>query len=112
MFADDASFFYSHKNINALFLKVNNELHEINQWFVSNKLSFNIKKIKYSFFHKRSKKDDIPLLKINNYEIKRAESIKSLGVLLDENLTWKPHIKYIKNKIINILDYYLKPNHF
>ena len=38
-------------------------------------------------------------MKINNYEIKRAESIKFLCVLLGENLTWKPHIKYIENKI-------------
>ena len=35
---------YSHKDINALFLKVNSELHKINQWFISNKLSLNIKK--------------------------------------------------------------------
>ena len=59
-----------------LFLNVNNELHKINQWFISNKLSLNIK----IFFHKRSKKDDIPLLlpklKINNYEIKRSELTK------------------------------------
>ena len=27
MFADDSNLFYSHKDINALFLKVNNELH-------------------------------------------------------------------------------------
>ena len=32
------------------------------RWFVSSKLSVNIKKTKHSFFHKRSKKDDIPLL--------------------------------------------------
>ena len=99
-----------------MFLKVNNELHKINQWFISNKLSFNIKKTKYSFFHKRSKQDDAPLLlpklKINNYQIKRAKSIKFLGVLLVENLTWKPYIKYIENKLQTILDYYLKPNHF
>ena len=38
MFADDMNLFYSHKDINALFLKVNNELHKINQWFISNKL--------------------------------------------------------------------------
>ena len=36
MFADDTNFFYSHKDINAFFLKVNNELHKINQWFISN----------------------------------------------------------------------------
>ena len=97
MFADDTSLFYSHKDINPLFLKVNKELHKINQWFIYNKLSLNIRKTKYSFFHKRSKQKDIRLLllklKINNYEIKRAESIKFLGVLLDGNLTWKPHIK-------------------
>ena len=28
-----------------------------------------------------------------------AESITCLGVLLDKNSTWKPHIKYIENKI-------------
>ena len=40
-----------------------------------------------------------PKLKIYNYEVKRAESIKFLAVLLDGNLTWKPHMKYIENKI-------------
>ena len=44
-----------------------------NQWFISNKLSSNVKITKYSFFHKPSKKDDIPLvlpkLNINNSEI-------------------------------------------
>ena len=89
MFADDINLFYSHKYINALFRKVNSEPHKINQWFISNKLSLNIKKKKEkkkSFFYKRSKKDDLPLLlpklKINNYEIKHAESIKFVGILL------------------------------
>ena len=95
--------FHSNKNINTAFLKVNDELQKINEWFISNKLSLNVKKNKYSFFHKPSKKDDIPLvlpkLNINNSEIARTESIKFLGVLLDENLSWKTHIKYIENKI-------------
>ena len=62
-----------------------------------------MEKTKYSFFHKPSKKDDIPLrlpkLIINNYEIQREESIKFLGVLLDQHLTWKEHIKLTENKI-------------
>ena len=44
MFADDTNLFYSHKGINALFLKVNNQFHKINQWFISNELLLNIKK--------------------------------------------------------------------
>ena len=36
---------------------------------------------------------------MNNSEIARNESIKFLGVLLDENLSWKTHMKYMENKI-------------
>ena len=103
MLADDTNLFYSNKDINTVFLKVNDELQKINEWFSSNKLSLNVKKPKCSFFHRPSKKDDIPLvlpkLNINNREIARTESIKFIGVLLDENLSWKTYIKYIENKI-------------
>ena len=60
-------------------------------------------KRKYLFSHKPSKKEDIPLvlpkLNINNSEIAWTESIKFLGVLLDQSLSWKTHIKYTENKI-------------
>ena len=35
---------------------------------------------------------------MSNYEIQREESIKFLGVLLDQHLTLKGHIKRIENK--------------
>ena len=116
MFADDTNLFYSNKDINTAFLKVNDELQKINEWFIFNKLSLNVKKNKYSFFHKPSKKDDIPLvlpkLSINNSEIAKTESIKFLGVLLDENLSWKTHIKYIENKISKNIGILLKVRPF
>ena len=75
----------------------------MNGSFLISFLSLNVKKAKYSFFHKASKKDDIPLvlpkLIINSGEIARTESVKFLGVLLDENLSWETHTKYIENKI-------------
>ena len=102
MFADDTNLFYSH-HIKTIFTTVNNELKNIHEWFKANKLSLNNTKTKYSFFHTSQRKNDIPLrlpkLHINNTEIKREISIKFLGVLLDENRTWKPHIETIKNKI-------------
>ena len=89
MFADDTNLFYTEENIKTLFDIVNIELQKISQWFISNKLSLNITKPKYSFFHKPSKKDNIPLvlpkLSICNNEIKGSEFIKFLGVFLDEN---------------------------
>ena len=74
------------------------------------------KKNKYSFFHKPSKKDNIPLvlpkLNINNSEIARTESVKFLGVLLDENLSWKTYIKYIENKISKNIGIFFKVRPF
>ena len=91
LFADDTNLFYSKEDIKTAFLRVNNELQKINEWFISNKLSLNVTKTKYSLFHKPSKKDDIPLvlpkLNVNSNEITRTESIKFLGVLLDESLS-------------------------
>ena len=74
------------------------QLERTNQWFISSKLPLNISKTKYSFFHKRSKRDNIllllPKLNINNSGIEPSEYLKFLGALLDENLSWKEHIKY------------------
>ena len=103
MYADDTNLFLTHKDISYLFETANLQLERINQWFISNKLSLNVSKTRYSFFHKPRKRDDIPLLlpklNINNSEIERSECLKFLGVLLDENLCWKEHIKYIESKI-------------
>ena len=56
------------KFLKALFLKVNNELHKINQWLISNKLSLNIKKVSLL----------LSKLKINNCEIKRQNQLNFL----------------------------------
>ena len=67
-----------------------------------NYLSIKIK-LNTLFFHKAREKDNIPLklpnLFINDKEIERVTSIKFLGVLFDEHLSWKDHITVIENKI-------------
>ena len=103
MFADDTNIFYEHKDLKTLFSLDNQELQKINECFEANKLSLNIGKAKYFLFHKPSRKDDLPLLLprllIKKHKVERVKSIKFLGVLLDENLSWKDHIKYIENKV-------------
>ena len=61
MLSDDTNHFYSHKNIRDLFCTVNLELEKINQWYKANKLSANIKKTKFTLFHKSSFKYEISL---------------------------------------------------
>ena len=36
---------------------------------------------------------------LNNIKIKRDNSVKFQGVIIDENLTWKSHIEVVENKI-------------
>lgn len=38
-------------------------------------------------------------LKIDGVEIQRVKEAKFLGVIIDEDLTWKSHINYTKGKI-------------
>ena len=103
MFADDTNLFYSHRNIKELFKIMNEELLHIQQWFNANKLSLNTTKTKYSFFHSQAFQDRIPLqlpkLDINGVTIKREKVMKFLGVILDENMTWKSHISCIESKV-------------
>ena len=107
--------FFEHKDKSVLFSTVNRELQNINESFISNKLSLNVKKAKFSIFHKACRRDDLPLvlpkLFINNQVIKRQSSIKFLGILLGENLLWKEHLKLTESKIAkNIgLMYKVKP---
>ena len=103
MFADDTNLFHSGHDIKTLFKSVNKELIQIKEWFQANKLSLNVKKTKYTLFHSVYQKDNIPLrlpvLKIDDNIIERETKSKFLGVILDENITWKSHIEQVENKI-------------
>ena len=54
------------------------------------------------FVFKPNEVDDIPLklpeLSINSVNIERTNLMKFQGVILDKHLTWKEHLKLIKNK--------------
>ena len=54
-------------------------------------------------FHKCFLKDKMPLklpeLKIENNIIEKATSIKFLGVMIDENISWRDHVKTVENKL-------------
>ena len=102
MFADDTNFFYSHQDIKTLFETLNCEVEQICEWFRANKLPLNVKKTNHTLFHENSSKDKLPLkmseLKIGNTIIIRKFSFKFLGVMLNENISWKDHIKAIEKK--------------
>ena len=98
LYADDTNLFYSDNNIRTLFETANQELNQINDWFPENKLSLKVEKTKRVFFHTLTDQGNIPLklpsLQLNGNIIERENSLKFLGVILDEHLTLKKHTTY------------------
>ena len=84
-------------------MKANLELGKIYEWFRVNKLSLNEDKTRFTFFHRPQDRDNLPLrlpaLKMDDYEIKQPSSIKFLGILVDEHLSWIDHINILENKL-------------
>ena len=48
----------------------------------------------------------LPSMTFNSIEIKRENPGKFLGVIKDENLTWKNHIEVVENKFFKILEFF------
>ena len=103
MFADDTNLFLSDENISELFQQMNKELKSVSTWFKANKLSINIDKTKWTIFYPTSKKRFMPTkfpeLFIDGITLERETVTKFLGVIIDENVTWKAHINTISTKI-------------
>ena len=80
---------------------INVELAKIFDWLAVNKLSLNVKKNKFMIFHYHNKdiSQKIPHLIINEIEIERVTNFNFLGLSINENISWKPHINKIASKI-------------
>ena len=87
---------------NSLETIVNAGLSNVYDWLTAKKLSLNINKSNFVIFRPRQKKLNCEVnLKVFNYYIslKRKNYVKYLGVLIDENLSWKYHIVHLASKI-------------
>ena len=78
----------------------NLELSRISDWLAVNKLSLNVKKTKFMIFHHKNKKIPKLNLHINAISIERVSDFNFLGLMLNENLSWKSHTSKIGTKIL------------
>ena len=107
LFADDTQLILSDKNIKSI---------KVEQWLHANKLSLNYSKTKYFLikpFAKVSYTDEYSV-SIRGIQLGNCHLAKYLGVIIDENLNWKPYVLYLQKKlfaaagIIAKMHYYLK----
>src|ERR1043165_3872370 len=94
----ETNVFYSCKDIVRLFENV--EIGKLVFWFQANKLSLNVKTINYILFGFKMYVLSNTLNRvINNKIIDRVPAVKFLSVYVDEKLSWKDHVSYIKAKV-------------
>ena len=124
LFADDTSLKsfintrISNITKNHISYSINLELAKVNDWLAVNKLSLNVKKTKFMVFHTTQKNilPYVPELEIGGVSIDRVSNFNFLGLTINENLSWKPHVDLIANKlskyvgILNRLKRYLPQN--
>ena len=115
LYADDTNIFISGSTKRDTYVKANNVLKSVNSYMISNQLHINLSKCKYIYFQPKlnvadrnscerarpfaEKQSEQRQLYINGTVIKQVSEIKFLGVILDENLSWIPHIEYLAKKL-------------
>lgn len=94
LFADDMTIYLIDPSPEQLVMSANQELTQLYQWCLSNRLTINLDKTHFMLF--TSKRHlNIPQLTINGISIGRTNSIKFLGVTYDETMTFKNHINNV-----------------
>ena len=99
MFADDTSVFIEGQSYENVYKVVNEELKKCDNWIKANKLTLNVKKTHFMIFHRSRMKPVNAQISLRNENIKQTNSIKFLGIIVDNKLNWHEHIIYIKNKV-------------
>ena len=96
LFADDTNLFVCAKTITELESKANFYLLHLDNWLKANKLHLNIGKTCYSVF---SPNKISVTIKVNDIKIKCVKECKYLGIIIDDELKWTPHIDSVLKKL-------------
>jgi hypothetical protein len=75
-------------------IAVNSDLENLRNWLMANKLSLNVAKTEFMLIgSKRMIKNFHPNIIIENKQIKQVYECKTLGIIIDQHLSWKVILK-------------------
>ena len=103
LFADDTNLTASGDSITRLEAAVNSDLENLRKWLIANKLSLNVAKTEFMLIGSKQMIKSIsnwqPNVEIENKQIKQVHECKTLGVTVDQHLSWKSNTENICKKI-------------
>jgi hypothetical protein len=114
MYADDCNVFFSFDRsvpLPQVTEQVNSSLALISDWFSSNFLALNVSKTNYLVFNGR-KQVSIPGIAINNSPLSQVSQANFLGILVDDRLSWRPHIDLTNSKLSRSIGVLRKVSNF
>ena len=99
LYADDAVLTYVCDSWDELQQTMQSDAHLLNEWLSRNVLTLNVSKTKYMTFGRAK---TLPELNINygGEDILRVRQYKYLGLVIDENLSFKSHVDHVKKLIV------------
>ena len=92
LFADDTTVLLDGKAHEGLIMALNNELHKVSTWLDANKTNIMV------FYRSRIKANDGNVIMQQN-TIERVNSIKFLGLIIDDKLKWHEHIEHVARSV-------------
>ncbi|GBN31588.1 putative RNA-directed DNA polymerase from transposon X-element [Araneus ventricosus] len=95
LFADDTAILSTARNSTTILNDIQRHLNQLEEWLIKWKIKVNVEKSQAVFFSRKRNKPSAPTL--NNQIIQWQNQSKYLGIILDQRLTFRPHIEYIKN---------------
>ena len=113
LFADDSTLTVSLPpgEVEELSRIVNDELRHVDQWMSCNKMAMNEDKTTYISFAYNSRPQELNL-NIGKFSVKPTASTKFLGIFIDQNLSFKPHVQYLSSKISKSIGILYKLNKY
>lgn len=99
-FADDTNLLLADKSLKKINKHINHDLALITTWLRANKISLNTSKTEIIIFRSKRKTITKKLnFRISGQKIPISKTVKYLGVILNENLSWDSHMDYILPKL-------------
>ena len=113
-FVDDTNLLLTNSSLKKKIKRqVKHDLSLICHWLRANKISLNTSKTKIIIFRPRKKQITKHLnFRISGKKINTCNNVKYLGITLEENLDWNPHLSLLKSKLNRAIGLLCKIRHY